>query len=132
MKLLVDTSALLALLLSDDRNHPSAAEFVRRHPRARYVLTELILSEVVTRIRARAGAERAASAGDDLLRSQRFELLFVDAVVAAGALRLMRRFGDKRLSFTDCASFEVMTRLKLEAAFSFDRDFRDCGFSMVP
>jgi predicted nucleic acid-binding protein len=44
----------------------------------------------------------------------------------------MRRFDDKRLSFTDCTSFEVMTRLKLEAAFSFDHDFRDCGFSMVP
>jgi predicted nucleic acid-binding protein len=39
---------------------------------------------------------------------------------------------DKRLSLTDCASFELMARLRLDSAFSFDRDFRDCGFQMVP
>jgi predicted nucleic acid-binding protein len=41
-------------------------------------------------------------------------------------------FGDKRLSLIDCASFEIMDRLGLAAAFSFDRDFRDCGYRMVP
>jgi predicted nucleic acid-binding protein len=44
----------------------------------------------------------------------------------------MARFSDKRLSLTDCASFELMERLRLEAAFTFDRDFRDCGLRMVP
>jgi predicted nucleic acid-binding protein len=44
----------------------------------------------------------------------------------------MARFGDKRLSLADCASFELMERLGLSAAFSFDRDFRDCGYRMLP
>ena len=29
-------------------------------------------------------------------------------------------------------SFEVMDRLALPAAFTFDRNFRDCGYRMVP
>jgi hypothetical protein len=29
-------------------------------------------------------------------------------------------------------AFEVMERLGLPEAFSFDRDFRDCGYSLVP
>ena len=132
MKLLSDTSALLALLFADDQNHRAAAAFARRSPQTRFVLTELILAEVVTRARARAGAERAVGVANDLLASRRYELLFVDAEILRGALSRMERFADKRLSLTDCASFEVIDRLGLAGAFSFDRDFRDCGYRMLP
>jgi hypothetical protein len=132
VKLLADTSALLALFLREDRNHEAAAEFVRGHPGARLVMTELILAEVVTLLRGRAGAERAVAAARDLLRSRRYELLFSDSEIVTGALVRMARFADKRLSLTDCASFEVMERLGIDAAFTFDRDFRDCGYRMLP
>lgn len=132
MKLLVDTSALLALTFRDDRNHAPAAAFVRANPQARLVLTELILAEVATRVRARAGADRAVVVARSLLDSRRYELLFVDPDVVRGALDRMARFRDKRLSLTDCTSFELMERLGLESAFAFDHDFRDCGYRMVP
>ena len=132
MKLLADTSALLALVWRNDRNHEVAAGFVRAQPQARFVLTELILSEVATRLRARSSADRAAGVVDSLLESRRYELVLVDLDVIRGALQRLRRFDDKRLSLTDCTSFEVMDRLGLDTAFTFDRDFRDCGFSMVP
>jgi uncharacterized protein len=132
VKLLADTSALLALVFRDDQNHARAVAFVRENPRARLVLTELILSELVTRVRARAGADPAVAVGRSLLDSRRYELLFLDSELLHGALAHMSRFGDKRLSLTDCASFELMDRLGLTAAFSFDRDFRDCGYDMQP
>lgn len=132
MKLLADTSALLALAFRDDRHHAAAAAFARESAQARFVVTELILAEVVTRLRARAGAARAAAVGRSLLGSRRYELLFVDAEVVSGALERMNRFADKRLSLTDCASFELMDRLGLVGAFSFDEDFRECGYRMVP
>lgn len=132
MKVLVDTSALLALAFPDDRHHAAAVAFVRAHPHARLVLTELILSEVATRIRARAGAPRAVAVARSLFDSRRYELLFVDSDVVRASLDLMTRFGDKRLSLTDCTSFELMDRLGLESAFAFDTDFRDCGYRMVP
>jgi predicted nucleic acid-binding protein len=132
VKLLADTSALLALVLRDDRHHAEAAAFVRREQSARFVLTELILAEVTTRLRALAGAHRAVGVARSLLDSRRYELIFIDSDVLAGALGLMERFADKRLSLTDCTSFELMARLGLGSAFSFDRDFRDCGFQMVP
>ena len=132
MKVLVDTSALLALAFPDDRHHQAAVAFVRAHPQARLVLTELILAEVATRIRARAGAPRAVAVARSLFESRRYELLFVDGDVVRGALDLMARFADKRLSLTDCTSFALMDRLGLESAFAFDTDFRDCGYRMVP
>jgi predicted nucleic acid-binding protein len=44
----------------------------------------------------------------------------------------MTHFDDKALSLTDCVSFEVVDRLALPTAFTFDRDFLDCGYRMVP
>ncbi|MEK7701974.1 MAG: PIN domain-containing protein [candidate division NC10 bacterium] len=131
-KLLADTSALLALAMRDDRNHEAAVEFVRRNPQARFVVTELIVSEVATRVRARAGAGQAAALARSLLESRRYELVFVDMELLRGAVERLARFSDKRLSLTDCASFELMDRLELTSAFTFDSDFRDCGYTMAP
>lgn len=108
MKLLADTSALLALTMREDRHHGAAVAFVKGNPRARFVVTELILGEVVTRVRAQAGAAAAAAVARSLLDSRRYDLLFVDASLVEAALDTMTRFSDKRLSFTDCASFATM------------------------
>ena len=131
-KLLADTSALLALAMRDDRNHEAAVEFVRRNPQARFVVTELIVNEVATRVRARAGAGQAAALARSLLDSRRYELLFVDMELLRGAVERLARLSDKRLSLTDCASFELMDQLGLTSAFTFDNDFRDCGYTMAP
>lgn len=131
-RLLIDTGALLAMMLTGDRHHPQAARFVRDQPHARFLLTNLVLAEVVTRLRARAGARPAAGAGRKLLESARYEVLFADESLIRGGLARLEQFQDKRLSLTDCVSFEVMDRFRLPAAFAFDRDFRDCGYRMVP
>jgi predicted nucleic acid-binding protein len=107
-------------------------DFLRRSPQVRFVLTELILAEVVTRVRARADADRAVAAGRSLLDSRRYEVVFAAPDVLGAALERLGRLADKRLSLTDCASFELIDRLGLAGAFTFDRDFRDCGYAMVP
>ena len=132
MKLLADTSALLALAVRDDQHQPRAVAFVRSHPHARFVVTELILAEVVTRLRARADAARAAAVARSLAESRRYDLVFTDADLLHASIGKMERFADKRLSLTDCVSFEIMDRLGLHAAFTFDHDFRDCGYAMLP
>jgi predicted nucleic acid-binding protein len=128
----VDTGPLLALLTRRDQHHAQAVAFLRRNPAVRFVLTDLVLAEVVTRARARTSAAAAAAAGRDYLGSRRFEVLFVDAPILSSGLARLEQFADKRLSLTDCVSFEVMDRLGLKRAFAFDRDFRDCGYDIVP
>lgn len=131
-KLLIDTGALLALFLKNDQHHRQAAAFARDDPDRRYVLTDLILAETVTRLRARAGAAQAVAIGRSLLEARRYDTVFVDPPLLTSALARMEQFNDKRLSMTDCVSFELMDRLGLRRAFTFDDDFRACGYDMAP
>jgi predicted nucleic acid-binding protein len=132
VKLLADTGALLALFNPRDRLHLQAKKFVARAQHARFVLTELVVSETVTRLRSRLDAGRAADVGTALLQSRRYEVIFVDARLMEAGLSELRRFADKRLSLTDAVSFAVIRELSLDGAFAFDRDFQDCGFAMHP
>ena len=132
MKLLADTGALLALFNRKDEFHRRANAFVRSEARTRFVLTELILSETVTRLRARSDAGRAADIATALLNSSRYDVVFVDAALFESGLSSLRRFSDKRLSLVDAVSFAVIRTLALDGAFTFDRDFRDCGFKTFP
>jgi len=132
VKLLADTGALLALFNPRDEFHDRARAFVKQAAGTRFVLTELIVSETVTRLRTRADAARAADVGAALLSSRRYEVLFVDAPLVESGLANLRRFADKRLSLADAVSFAVITALGLDGAFAFDRDFRDCGFPTYP
>ena len=52
--LMLVTGALLALFNPRDEFHPQARKFVRVAEKTRFVVTELIVSETVTRLRARA------------------------------------------------------------------------------
>jgi hypothetical protein len=57
-------------------------------------LAELILSEVATRVRVRAGARRAVAVARSLFDSRRYELLFIDSDVLESAFAFDADFRD--------------------------------------
>ena len=95
-------------------------------------MTNLVLGELATRLRARAGAAKAVGLVRDVLNSRRYEVVFVDRALFDAAVGKMERYHDKALSLPDCASFALMDALGLDTAFAFDTDFRDCGYTIVP
>ena len=94
-KLLVDTGALLALAIQKDRHHGDAVRFLKSMPHARFVLTSLVLAELATRLRARAGTAKAVGLVRDLLNSRRYEVVFVDRPLLDAAVAKMERYADK-------------------------------------
>ena len=132
MKLLADTSALVALAVESETYHRAAQTFVRKNPDARFVVTELVLAEIATLLRRRLDARSAAAITRNYLASRRYELIFIDAETLEASLDRMVKLADKRLSLTDCASFETIERLGLDGAFTFDADFRNCGYVSMP
>ena len=105
---------------------------MRNNPHARFVLTELVLAEMATLLRSRMGAPSAAAIARSYLASRRYEVIFIDAETLEEALDRMAELAHKRLSLVNCASFETIERLGLDGAFTFNTDFRACGYVSMP
>ena len=48
------------------------------------------------------------------------------------AWKMFQKYRDKEYSFTDCTSFVVMKRLKIQTALTLDSDFSQVGFLVIP
>lgn len=129
-----DTSALVGKFLEGDGHHARATEVMRRLLREgrRFVSTDYIFDEVVTRVRGRTDHGSAVKAGESILSSEVIDLVEVDPSLRREAWRLFRKYRDQELSFTDCTSFAVMRKYGIREAFTFDDDFAKVGFVTFP
>lgn len=132
MSVFVDTSALLAVLDADDRNHKSAKEtwkdLISRVELL--VCTNYVLIETFALVQHRLGMSAVRTFQDDIC-----PVLIVEWVDESthragvtGVLTALR----KNLSLVDCVSFDVMRRLGIKSAFVFDPHFKEQGFSCIP
>ena len=124
----VDTSAFLAVLDQDDKHHTRASRkwSALIEGGATLVCTSYVLCEIVALLQHRLGMDAVRVFHDDIM-----PLLVVEWVSAelhrvgvAGVLAARRR----DLSLVDCVSFEVMRHQGIQAAFAFDKHFREQGF----
>lgn len=134
MRVLVDTSALVALVNSRDQWHDRAVRAARANAASgvRYVSTVLVLAEFHVRLMYLGGAHHAPRATLSFLDDPAHEWLDVDpALVGHAMARWIVRFADQHFSLTDAVSFEVMRRERIKQAFAFDRHFETAGFTLL-
>jgi len=128
---LVDTSAWYALVDKSDRDHTSAVTSVRNLTRP-LITTNYIFDETVTLIKVKLGPRIAIDFGRKLWNQElalRIQVLKKDE---QKAWDLFSQYDDKGFSFTDCTSFAVMERMKIDTAFAFDDHFTQYGkFSVI-
>lgn len=132
MKLFVDTSAILAILNSDDQFHDQAKiEWIRIIDSGDILFSSnYIIIETISLLQRRFGtvAVRLFCDGFQPL----LNLVWVDEKIHESALNVVKTINHRNLSFVDCTSFEIMRRMGIENVFSFDSHFTDQGFSIVP
>ncbi len=130
----VDTGAFVARYIRQDGQHRRArrawAEVDRS--RTRCFTSSFVLDETFTLLGRRSTYAFAADRARALLSSAALTILRPDADDETAAVELFAKFADQRVSFTDCVSFVLMRRHRLERAFTFDRHFADAGFELVP
>jgi predicted nucleic acid-binding protein len=134
VRVLVDTSALLALSLSRDQWHAKAAHIARASVASgvRYVGTTLVLAEVHTRLLYPRGAADARETVSRLMADPTYEWLSVGPdLIQHAVARWLVRFADQPFSLTDAVSFEVMRKERLTHAFAFDEHFVTAGFKLL-
>lgn len=130
----MDTGYVLALELSNDQNHRAASKHWRslRKRMPPLVTTAYVFDEVVTYFNSRRYHAKAVEVGKRLLTSPSVRLVQVDEGLFREGWQYFQQYQDKDYSLTDCISFVVMQRLKIETAFAFDQYFVQAGFKKVP
>ena len=128
--MLLDASAVLAVLDAADRNHASAVvtatELARL--RCRVFQTTWLRAETHALLLVRLGHEAARC----WLSEPTLPTVRPEPADELAAEVIVKRFRDKDYSLCDALSFTVMRRLKVAAAFTFDRHFRQYGLATCP
>lgn len=130
--ILVDTSALYAVLDRDDQNHPVAQATWARllQDDETLLVTNYGVVETTVLVQHRLGMDAVRVLCGDVLPALHVHWITEsDHMHAQNALLATDR---RRLSLVDCSSFHVMRSRMVRTAFAFDAHFREQGFDVLP
>ncbi len=131
----VDTSAWFALLYDRASERPEATTTFADIESGRYgapVTTDYVLDETFTLLRLRAGLAPVARLSALLRESPSIRRVRIGEAAFEESLRLMLSQPDKKWSFTDCTSFVTMRETRIPRAFTWDHNFAEAGFEILP
>ena len=127
MSVVVDTSALYALLDRRDAHHVAAVAFWTDPDDEDLVTHAYVVIESVALVRSRLGAAAVVALVDDLLPAIRVEM--VDRPLHEGSLADLRRIGGGT-SLVDRVTLAFAARHAIGRAFAYDADL--VGEGLVP
>ena len=132
-QVIVDTSALYALVDRKDPNHQQAAAYLKSVTTLHSLLiSNHVFDEVMTLVKLRLGMQTVMQLGMRLRNSQLIEMVVFSAEDEFATWRLFTHYTDKEWSYTDCACFALAQRCKFNQAFTFDHHFVQMGLVAVP
>ena len=126
MSVVVDTSAIFALLDRRDANHQAAVTFWTDPDDEDLVTHAYVVVESVALVRARLGAAAVDALVDQLLPGIRIEM--VDRPLHEAAMADLRRIGGGT-SLVDRVTLAFAARHGITRAFAFDADLSGAGLA---
>lgn len=129
MKVFIDTSAFMALILKDESFHEKVVNRykVYKKSRAQLITSDYVLDELYTRCVYKAGSHGAKLATGlikEAIESNELTVLEVDSDVFQKAELIFLKFSDHKISFTDAASYVLYKAFVLDEVFTLDNDFK--------
>ncbi len=131
-KIFIDTSALYALLSTQDKNINLAVDTwdgaIKRGDTL--VTNNYVLVECFALIQSRLGIEFVRALQSNIVAFLQVEWIAEsEHTVSVNNVLVANR---RQLSLVDCSCFESMRRLGIEKVFTFDEHFREQGFDIIP
>ncbi|MEW6664915.1 MAG: PIN domain-containing protein [Thermodesulfobacteriota bacterium] len=130
----IDTGPFVARYIAADSRHKDAVSYWDKAAKDREAMftSSFVLDEAFTLMGRRAGYGFAAQRAENIYASKTLTILRPDHEDELNALKLFKKFADQQTSFTDCISFVLMRRNKINRVFAFDAHFSLLGFTLVP
>lgn len=132
MRVFVDASAFIALVVEKDFNHVRAAEIAARLEleKAELITSNMIIAEVLTVIGMRFSKTLAVEFGERIMKGG-IEIIHPSAFAFEHAWRIWKDEPHKDVGFVDAMSFALIESEQIPSAFSFDYDFLKRGFEVL-
>lgn len=132
MSVFVDSSAFVALLADDDRNHkPAWAVWGSMISSDEFIWTSnYVVSETIAVLQRRIGMQAVRELVRGLLVA--VEVDWVSPEAHHRGVSTLIALGHRELSLVDCVSFELMRERGIEKVFAFDPHFAEQGFECLP
>ncbi len=129
MKIFIDTSAFMALILKNESYHQKVTDRYEAYKksRAQLITSDYILDELYTRCVYRAGsfgARLAINLIQEIVSHDELTVLEVDSHVFKKAQEIFLKFSDNKISFTDATSYILYKDFALDEIFTLDGDFK--------
>ena len=131
MSVFVDTSAFLAVLDADDEEHENARAAWKQLITSGEVMicSNYVLVETFALMQRRLGMAALRAFQENVCPL--LDIEWVDESGHRSGVAAVLAASRRRLSLVDCVSFEVMRRLGITRAFTFDAHFEEQGFERV-
>ncbi len=130
MNTFIDTSALLALLDSDEAHHADAVRSWNRFAEIEAGLTtsNYVVLETMAVAQRRLGMDAVRALVNQVVPL--LDVVFVDQAAHGAGVTALLVAGRRDLSLVDCTSVELIRRLGLQFAFAYDRHFVEQGLEL--
>jgi predicted nucleic acid-binding protein len=132
MVIFVDTSALFALINTNDEFHQQAKNQwkILLEKKESLFSNNYVILESISLIQRRFGMEWIHALHTEVLSV--IEIDWVDESQHQAAVNTFLKSNRRQLSLVDCSSFETMRHSGIETAFAFDEHFHEQGFKTIP
>jgi len=127
-EIFADASGLIALGNEDDFLHHQAMETISSLSPFRFLTTDSVVSETLTRLVYDTNHSNAVQFGEMIFSSSNIEIIPCSDALFKEAWGLFKKYSDKEFSFVDCMSFVVMRKQRMKKVFGCDKHFEQMGF----
>src|SRR3989344_1281493 len=128
MKVFIDTSAFVALLVDKETDHKKVANkyYDNRQNRAILFTSDYILDELFTRLSffKQVDIKKTIQKLKESISVGEITVLRVDEALFEKALEVFFKFSDHKISFTDATSYTLLKDFSLDEVFTLDDDFK--------
>ena len=127
----VDTGAWYVLIDRNDPDHRNVVSQLLEYE-GRLLTSNFAVDETLALLRFRLNWDVAHTFGVKIREELMCQVARITPADEDAAWKIFESYRDKSFSFTDCTSFAIMSRMKIETAIAIDNDFRAYGLHCLP